>query len=182
MGVIPTNQKADANSRRLIAPLKPRPHPTTSRKGRVVHHSKFRRMSASGQNRTFARDQPMSALPPKADIPGKACLSPHWREYSSQNHRASYQATLDHRQFAHGATQMSRVCKTDQIRNAWATGDRIGALRIAAQFFDRSADTKIFKRVMDAHKHPDFYRQLGKNPGQIVGNALAVLAKRFSLC
>jgi hypothetical protein len=26
--------------------------------------------------------------------------------------------------------------KTDQIRAAWAAGDRIGALRIAARFFD----------------------------------------------
>jgi hypothetical protein len=26
--------------------------------------------------------------------------------------------------------------KTDQIRAAWQTGDRIGALRIAARFFD----------------------------------------------
>ncbi len=29
-------------------------------------------------------------------------------------------------------------CKTDQIRAAWHAGDRIGALRIAARFFDRS--------------------------------------------
>jgi hypothetical protein len=34
-----------------------------------VHCNKFwRRMSASGQKRTFRRVQPMSALPPKADI------------------------------------------------------------------------------------------------------------------
>jgi hypothetical protein len=72
-------------------------------------------------------------------------------------------------------------CKSDQIRIAWAAGDRSGALRIAAGFFDRSTDTKIFKRGMAAHHHPDFYRQIGKNPEHIVGNALAVLAKRFSL-
>jgi hypothetical protein len=54
-------------------------------------------------------------------------------------------------------------------------------LRIAARFFDRSADTKIFKRGMAAHNHPDFYRQLGREPGQIVANALDVLARRFSL-
>ena len=40
--------------------------------------------------------------------------------------------------------------KTDQIRAAWAAGDRIGALRIAARFFDRSIDTLAFKRAMDA--------------------------------
>jgi hypothetical protein len=76
---------------------------------------------------------------------------------------------------------MSMDCKSDQIRAAWAAGDRIGALRIAARFFDRSADTKTFKRGMGAHNNPDFYRQLGKDPEQIVGAALHVLAKRFNL-
>jgi len=45
---------------------------------------------------------------------------------------------------------MTRVCKTDQIRTAWAAGDRIGALRLAAQFFDRSENTRAFKRGIDA--------------------------------
>jgi hypothetical protein len=35
-------------------------------------------------------------------------------------------------------------------------------LRIAAQFFDRSDATKAFQRGMNAHKHPQFYRQLGQ--------------------
>lgn len=72
-------------------------------------------------------------------------------------------------------------CKTDKIRTAWAGGDRIGALRIAARFFDRSADTLTFKRGMDAHNNPGFYRQLGKDPAQLVRRALEVLAGRFSL-
>jgi hypothetical protein len=50
------------------------------------------------------------------------------------------------------------------------------ALRIAARFFDRSTDTKTFKRGMNAYKNRDFYRQLGKDP-----RALEVLAKRFGL-
>jgi hypothetical protein len=71
--------------------------------------------------------------------------------------------------------------KTDQIRTAWATGDRIGALRIAARFFDRSTDTKIFKRGMDAYNNPNFYQQLGKNPQQLTAAALELLAKKFGL-
>jgi hypothetical protein len=43
--------------------------------------------------------------------------------------------------------------KVDQIRDAWNTGEQIAALRIAARFFDRSADTMQFKRGMDAHNH-----------------------------
>jgi len=76
---------------------------------------------------------------------------------------------------------MTRVCKTDQVRDAWAAGDRIGALRIAARFFDRSAATKTFQRGMDAYNHPQFYRQLGKEPQELVTAALQALARRFDL-
>ena len=71
--------------------------------------------------------------------------------------------------------------KTDQIRTAWAAGDQIGALRIAARFFDRSTNTKTFKRGMDAYNNPDFYRQLGKDPEQLRAAAFELLAKKFGL-
>ena len=76
---------------------------------------------------------------------------------------------------------MTRVRKTDQIRAAWAAGNRVGALRIAAQFFDRSEDTRTFKRGMDAFNHPDFYKQIGGEPQEVVTAALALLQKRFDL-
>jgi hypothetical protein len=72
-------------------------------------------------------------------------------------------------------------CKTAQIRAAWFAGDRIGALRIAARFFDRPIDTVTFKRGMSAQNNPGFYRQLGKDPDQMVAVALELLAKKFSL-
>jgi hypothetical protein len=75
----------------------------------------------------------------------------------------------------------SYASKTDQIPVAWAAGDRLGALRIAARFFDRSDTTKVFKRGMHAHNYPEFYRQLGKDPDQLTAVALEVLAKRFKL-
>jgi hypothetical protein len=71
--------------------------------------------------------------------------------------------------------------KTDQIRATWDAGDQIGALRIAARFFDRSVETRTFKRGMDDYNHPDFYQQLGKDPEQLVASALELLAKKFSL-
>src|SRR6516225_3142527 len=73
------------------------------------------------------------------------------------------------------------TCKVDKIRAAWVAGDRIGALRIAARFFDRSTTTRTFKRGMAAYNHPDFYRQLGQVPEQIVANALRALQVRFKL-
>jgi hypothetical protein len=72
-------------------------------------------------------------------------------------------------------------CKVDKIRTAWAAGDQIGALRIAARFFDRSAATLTFKRGMDAHNNPSFYRQLGKSPDQLTASALELLVKKFRL-
>ena len=36
--------------------------------------------------------------------------------------------------------------KSQEIREALIVGNQIGALRIAARFFDRSVDTMIFKR------------------------------------
>jgi hypothetical protein len=72
-------------------------------------------------------------------------------------------------------------CKSDQIRAAWHTGDRVGALRIAARFFDRSTATITFKRGIDAHNNPNFYRQLGKDPEQLMAAALELLAKKFRL-
>ena len=71
--------------------------------------------------------------------------------------------------------------KTDRIRAAWAAGDCIGALRIAAKFFDRSEATKSFKRGMDAYNNPGFYRQLGKDPDLLVALAVKLLRKRFGL-
>jgi hypothetical protein len=41
--------------------------------------------------------------------------------------------------------------------------------------------TKTFKRGMDAHNNPSFYRQLGKQPDELISNALELLAKKFSL-
>ena len=64
---------------------------------------------------------------------------------------------------------MHPTSKCDKIRAAWDVGDRVGALRIAARFFDRSEATKAFKRGMDAHDNPGFYRQLAKDPDLLLG-------------
>jgi hypothetical protein len=71
--------------------------------------------------------------------------------------------------------------KCDKMRAAWVSGDQVGALRIAARFFDRSEATKTFKRGMDAHNNPGFYRQLGKDPDLLLSAALELLARKFSL-
>jgi len=71
------------------------------------------------------------------------------------------------------------LSKSAQIRQKLAAGDCIDALRLASHFFDRSRDTKVFKRGWDAHNHPDFYRQLGHDPQEITAAAIMLLKKIF---
>lgn len=71
--------------------------------------------------------------------------------------------------------------KLAQIREAWAGGDQIAALRIASRFSDRSPETQVFKRGWDAHKNPAFYRQIGRDPESETAAALVALAAKFKL-
>lgn len=71
--------------------------------------------------------------------------------------------------------------KLDQIRDHWGRGDQIAALRIASRFFDKSPETAEFKKGWNAHRNPSFYRQIGKNPEDLVDAALATLARKFRL-
>jgi len=69
--------------------------------------------------------------------------------------------------------------KTESIRTALAHGDWLSALRTAAHFHDRSTDTMAFKRAFVAWQHPEFYRQLGKEPDRLVEAAMNRLRARF---
>jgi hypothetical protein len=101
-------------------------------------------------------------------------------DFQGSTSRTSHQASLERSSLSTSRADDMK-CKSDQIRAAWGSGDRIGALRIAARFFDQSIDTVTFKRGMNAHNHPGFYRQLGKDPDQLTQAALELLAKKFSL-
>ena len=119
----------------------------------------------------------MSALPSKADLRGVTPAGGIFlTEPSSLRTRQARSSAA--RTFAALADMRS---KTEQIHAAWSAGDRIGALRIAAQFFDCSNATKTFQRGMAAYNHPQFYRQIGKEPQELVTVALALLAKQFDL-
>lgn len=73
------------------------------------------------------------------------------------------------------------VCKLDQVRAAWNSGDKIAALRIASRFGDRSDETIAFKRAWDAHSNPGFYKQIGKDPAELTAAGLNALARKFRL-
>jgi len=96
----------------------------------------------------------------------------------------SYLATFGHRSYdvidiaISQATHMES--KTDRIRTALAKGDWLTALRTASRFHDRSNDTLTFKRGFDACRNRDFYKQLGKNPDELVEAAIIRLHARFA--
>ncbi|WP_334150376.1 hypothetical protein [Hyphomicrobium sp.] len=71
--------------------------------------------------------------------------------------------------------------KLDQVRDAWAAGDRIAALRIASRFHDRSPETRAFQRGHQAVLHPEFFRRLGRDPEALTAAALDALARKFNL-
>jgi hypothetical protein len=69
--------------------------------------------------------------------------------------------------------------KTDLIRTTLDRGDWLSALRIASRFHDRSDDTIAFKRGFDAYRHRAFYHQLGKDPDELIHDAIERLQARF---
>ncbi len=70
--------------------------------------------------------------------------------------------------------------KSTQIRAALQAGDNKQALRIASKFFDRSADTRLYKAAYEAnYTSPAFYKQLGKDPAQLMAQAMENLRGRF---
>jgi hypothetical protein len=70
--------------------------------------------------------------------------------------------------------------KTDQIKNAILKNDYTKAISIASKFFDKSSDTKLYKQAQSALQSPAFYKQIGKNPEDILNKAIESLKIKFT--
>lgn len=71
--------------------------------------------------------------------------------------------------------------KLDLLKKHWASGDKISALRIAARFPRLGAHKATITRGWEAHVRPDFFRQLGKNPSDLIESAFAALVIMYNL-
>jgi hypothetical protein len=71
--------------------------------------------------------------------------------------------------------------KLSKLKAAWHGGDQIGALRIAAQFPRLGDAKKAITQAWAAVQNPAFYRQLGRDPEQLVNDGLQPLAARYEL-
>jgi hypothetical protein len=87
--------------------------------------------------------------------------------------------TSAHIEVSFSLAKQKMQSKTDLIKTTLARGDWVSALRVASRFHDRSDDTMAFKRGFDAFQHGDFYRQLGKDPDELIHSAVERLQARF---
>ncbi len=71
--------------------------------------------------------------------------------------------------------------KIGRVRALWGRGDRLGALAAANKIQRLGEDGTTIRKGYSAMRNPDFYRQLGKNPEEMVRAALAAMVSRFAL-
>lgn len=76
---------------------------------------------------------------------------------------------------------MPRISKLQRLRDCWAAGDRIGALRICVKFPSLGAEKEAIHRGWNAHQHPDTYRAMGHEPEQLLTAALRAMAAKYDL-
>ena len=71
--------------------------------------------------------------------------------------------------------------KLATLKAAAAAGDWPEALRIAARFPQLGDDAPAIKRAHEAAWHPAFFRQLGRDPDELVLAGIEALRRRYRL-
>jgi hypothetical protein len=72
--------------------------------------------------------------------------------------------------------------KLSQLKTRWATGDLLGALRIAARFPQLGTEKDAITRAWEASQRPSFYRQIGRDPEQLIEEGLDAMRSKWELC
>lgn len=71
--------------------------------------------------------------------------------------------------------------KLSKLKAAWAAGDYVGALRIAAKFPRLGDDRDAISRAWAAYQSPEFYREIGRNPDELFAAGISAIAERYGL-
>lgn len=71
--------------------------------------------------------------------------------------------------------------KLSKLKDLYSAGEHASALCMAAKFPQLGEHKIAITRGADALKHPDFYRQLGRNPQQVYEEGLQALRQRYKL-
>lgn len=82
---------------------------------------------------------------------------------------------------AYGMTKQQhyRSARQQRILNALSRRDDREALRLAAQFQHLGEHADVIMRGWNACTRPEFYRQLGKDPAQLVAIGVAAVRARY---
>lgn len=76
---------------------------------------------------------------------------------------------------------MTTETKLSKLKTAWAAGDHVGALRIAAAFPRLGAEKQAITQAWAAMQNPGFYRQIGKDPEELIGDGMQAMALKYGL-
>lgn len=71
--------------------------------------------------------------------------------------------------------------KLDKLKARAEAGDWKGALAIAARFPELGEHKAAIVRAHEAGHNPGFYRQIGKNPDDLIAGGIAALKARYRL-
>lgn len=71
--------------------------------------------------------------------------------------------------------------KLAKLKELYASGDLIGALRIAARFPQLGDEKEAITRAWAAVGNPAFYRELGQDPDALLHLGIDALRRRYAL-
>jgi len=71
--------------------------------------------------------------------------------------------------------------KLSKLKSAWKSGDKFGALRIASTFGRLGDHEKAIMTGWNAANNPGFYKQIGKNPDELLQKAYDALIEKYKL-
>lgn len=71
--------------------------------------------------------------------------------------------------------------KLSKLKELMATGDFRAALKLAASFSQLGSQKIQIRRGWQAIQSPDFYREIGKNPDELVAAGVAAIRERYNL-
>jgi len=71
--------------------------------------------------------------------------------------------------------------KLAKLKKHWEEGNKREALRIAAGFGRLGAEKEDISRAWQATQTPDFYREIGQDPDDLIAKGYVALAARYQL-
>lgn len=71
--------------------------------------------------------------------------------------------------------------KLAKLKAKLAAGDHAGALRIAAKFPQLGAEKEAITRAWQAIQSPGFYREVGKDPDELIRAGVAAIRTRYKI-